>query len=91
MGSHRGCVAVVVKTMKLTSDSSIFESLRGLLTSAGFVASSFRRSALSPPSVTAGWSVCGKRDKSAIYVALSPKHICPKAIFPDILWNSDQF
>lgn len=45
----------------------------GLHTWAGFVASPTLRSAPSPPSVTAGWSVYGKRDETAICVALSQK------------------
>lgn len=68
-GNHKLCVE-----MDKTMNNSHCESLRGLHTWAGFVAPPTLRSALSPPSATAGWSVYGKRDKTAICVALSHKN-----------------
>lgn len=56
------------------SGGSHFESLRYLVTWAGCAAPPSPCSALSPSSVTAGLSVCGKRHKTAICVAWLQTH-----------------
>lgn len=72
-------LSIVIHVVINNADIYIKTSLR---TWAGFVASPTLCSALSPPSAAAGWSVYGKRDKTAICVALSQKTPFSKTSLP---------